>query len=345
MRAVIFGDLQGRDGSERLRSNPSVSLQLWRVERCYDALAKIAQDYRCDAIWDLGDTCDDRTGIDYKTLDALSVGMRKVCIGTRAITNFKLIGNHEQHLKNTLVHAGHVFERHFHVVDSVKAVRLHGNVWAVMAAFPRDDNETANWIVKTVGALRQGKAKVIFLGHLQLKGCRMASGSSSAGIPMEVLNEVDVGLLGHVHLPQSHGNVHYVGSPFQQDFGEAGDDKRAAVLDTETLELTWVPLVGFPRYRAVDFAELSSMNDLGEDRVRVALRSPAETEAFYRHPLAGQVEAVYAYSEQAKAQERQTVATLTNPADMLDSYVKDRPLEGFDQTEILRYGREIAGLS
>ncbi len=39
---------------------------------------------------------------------------------------------------------------------------------------------------------------------------------------------------GHYHSPSSHGNVHYIGSPYQVHLGEAGDQKSLKVIDLNT---------------------------------------------------------------------------------------------------------------
>lgn len=344
MRVLIFSDVQAREGNERLRTDPSVLLQIWRVESLYSLMAKLARKHACEAVWDLGDTVDDRDSISYRTLKAVSEGSAKICAGTLPVRNFKLIGNHEQHLKNTEIHAGHAFRPYFHVVDD-RGVYVHVSerFTLICAAFPRDERELEAWMADAIARHQDEGRKIYVIGHFQLKGCQLSSGSSATGISREALKGADLVLLGHVHKPQAHGNVFYIGSPFQQDHGEAGEDKRVAILDTATGTVEWVKVDGFPRYKTISQPELLKLNDLGEDRIRVMLRSPDETKTFYEHPLAPQVDAVYAYTEQAKAVERETVKLLTDPQDMLRAYVAERPLEGFTTEEILSHGQEIIG--
>jgi len=102
-------------------------------------------------------------------------------------------------------------------------------------------------------------------------------------------------MLGHVHKPQSiHKNVHYVGSPFQQDWGESGENKRVGIVDVFSVKVEWIPIEGFPQYLSVnvtEFAELCTPET--EDRFKVVLRSQKEAAKFYALPLAHRAEPIY----------------------------------------------------
>jgi DNA repair exonuclease SbcCD nuclease subunit len=85
-------------------------------------------------------------------------------------------------------------------------------------------------------------------------GSKVASGTVVEGVPRDALRHFSAGFLGHIHKPQTVvKNVYYVGSPFQQHWGEAGENKRLAIFDTDTHAVTWVPMdtYGFPYYYTV----------------------------------------------------------------------------------------------
>jgi DNA repair exonuclease SbcCD nuclease subunit len=46
---------------------------------------------------------------------------------------------------------------------------------------------------------------------------------------------------GHYHHKSSKGNIHYMGSPYEMTWADCGDVKGFHVLDTDTLELEFVP--------------------------------------------------------------------------------------------------------
>ena len=77
----------------------------------------------------------------------------------------------------------------------------------------------------------------LFLGHVQVGGCRLGGGEVLNGRDVQVTREqldalpVDVALLGHIHLCQQVGaRAWYAGSPWPQDFGET-DSKGYLVVD------------------------------------------------------------------------------------------------------------------
>lgn len=53
---------------------------------------------------------------------------------------------------------------------------------------------------------------------------------------------------GHYHVAQKQGNVTYIGSPYQQNFGEAGQLKRFILFNVKTGKAEDIPLVNFPQY-------------------------------------------------------------------------------------------------
>ena len=106
-------------------------------------------------------------------------------------------------------------------------------------------------------------------------------------------------LLGHIHVPQAvTPKIHYVGSPFQQDWGETGQNKRVGIVDTDAMTIEWVEMTGYPHYEVVcleDFKLLAERPD--EHRYRVTLNSHEEAEEFFRHPRFNRATAEYKYDE------------------------------------------------
>jgi DNA repair exonuclease SbcCD nuclease subunit len=244
-------------------------------------LHQIYTEYRCDTLVDLGDTLDDRSSIPVPAIDAVCAGLSVFPISK---WNIKLVGNHDQYLKSTTLHVGKLFEPYFTVVDR-PTVYEYGRINIACAPYPPNE-DSLNAFLRS---LDKSKPTVL-LGHFQLAGCFGHAGQLMTGVSLEMINWTKLCLLGHIHKPQSFGNVHYVGSPFQQNWGEAGENKRVAIVDiseqTGQVSLKWVPLEGYPQYLDVDFETFSSLvTENGEDRYRVNLKSPQEAAAFYAHPL------------------------------------------------------------
>lgn len=347
MKALVFSDAQADDTHERLFSNPTVSLQRWRTERMFAALMDVYKNEKCSCVWELGDLTDDRNSLTLPTIHTVVSGMNQF---PKSPYNIKIVGNHEQYLKNAEIHHCQIFSSNFTVVDTVKTFDL-GSALIAVAAYPSDEGELTEWIRKVIRECRQAEKPVIFLGHFQVLGCELNSGQSLTGIPKKALAGVELGLLGHVHKHQKLApNVFYVGSPFQQNFGEAHEEKMVAVVDTETCSVKWIKLLGFPEYRTVSFQDFVKLvRPDSEDRYKVVLRSPAESEQFYAHPLASRVtEPIYDYQatgpessvEQVRSEAQWSLeSVLKRYVDRVDPKSRNVLLS---PEEMLDYGTQIA---
>jgi hypothetical protein len=346
MRALVYADLQATDGHEHLYSNPTQSLQIWRVNQFYQSLLDIYKKFNCTALWDLGDTTDDRTAIPVPAIDALCANLAQFPWND---FNVKLVGNHEQYLRNTQVTVGQLFQPYFRVVSQPWSFMVNDHVQVVCAPYPADEIELATWLEKE-RAESQG-IKSILLGHFQISGCWGPSGQLLAGLTIEKLAWFKLGLLGHIHRPQQIGNCHYVGSPFQQDWGEAGEEKRVGIVDISPegeIDLQWVDIAGFPEYREVKLHEFNDLCTEGcEDRFRVVLKSPEEAAQFYAHKFSHRAEPQYDFDVSAAlAESRAEVASESwTPERVMRHYLDKNPPSDrgipISSEEMLKFGMEV----
>lgn len=295
MRALCYADLQATDGHEKCHGDPTVPLQIARVDAFFQTISKIYDEYQCDCLWDLGDTTDDRSSIPVPAIDVVCGNLAHFA---RSDMSFKLIGNHEQYLRNTSVHVGNMFSPYFTVIEGNQAFPVEDlGVRVLCCSYPAAEKDTIAWLADQRKQAKAAKEKVILLGHFQVMGCITGAGQLLAGIPKDALTWVDLGLLGHVHKPQSiHKNVHYVGSPFQQDWGETGESKRVGIVDISPgkVSVQWVPIEGFPQYVKLgveDFEQACTPES--EDRFKVVIRSQQEATKFFSLPLAHRAEPIY----------------------------------------------------
>lgn len=345
MRLLVYADLQATDGSEICHGRPDVLLQHYRVEKFFNDLVEIYEKYQCDGVVDLGDTTDDRSSIPINTLDVLCQGLAKLP-GTPK-TNAKLTGNHEQFLRNTSVSNWRLFAPYFTVYNGVSSKQLDDSTRVWYASYPEDYQELARTLALEADKYRTQR-KILF-GHFQVKGATIGNAKSNSGVPMEALAGFDLVLLGHVHAPQSLSDrAHYVGSPFQQDWGEAGENKRVAVVDTERLKIKWIPMTGYPEHRAVTLSEFQeSIVTQNEDRYRVTLTSHEESEKFFAHPMFGRAVGVYSYDVPEEGEVDDTETRDWSFDGTLKRYIETVPPVGIElsEEELLESGRIIANHS
>jgi hypothetical protein len=348
MKVLVFSDLQADDGSDRLRSDPSWPLQRWRTREFYAWAAATVKQRNLSAVWDLGDSTHNRSALTHTTVQTVLRGCAELTAGLRLLLNFKLLGNHEQHLKAQHAHVGDLFRGSFHVVEERQVFEL-SSLAVICASFcPASKlQDTESWLKAEIERAREAGLKTLVLGHFAIGGSRLSSGSYAEGLSLDALAGADLTLLGHVHRRQSLApNVHYIGSPFQQDFGEAGDPpKSALIVDLNTLEIEWLEPVTsagtlFPRHRIIGIDELpdaARTNDI----LRVQIRNAAEAQQLYASPHSSSVQPVYAFASEDGAD--------TAPAASLDfssltqAYVAGLPLAGVTAGELLNAARQLSG--
>lgn len=104
--------------------------------------------------------------------------------------------------------------------------------------------------------IRDNDPKAIF-GHFDVIGARMNNTKlSTKGCNKSIFTVPTYS--GHYHSPSQHGNVTYIGSPYQVHLGEAGDKKSLKIVDYKTGELVkTVPIdIGMRHYKVNNLNEL-----------------------------------------------------------------------------------------
>ena len=347
MRILAYADVQATEGHERLFSDPTVPLQRWRVQRFYTRIAEICDEMGCQAVWDLGDTTDDRAAIPVHTLNTIAEGIARL---PSSPWNLKLIGNHEQTVKSTEINTGVLYSPKFKVITGREKIQLRRGVTVVAVSFPENDRELAVWLNEIL-AHRQASEKFVLIGHFQVSGAAMNSGVSLDGVPLSILKPFGVGMLGHVHKGQALiADIHYVGSPFQQNFGESADTKRVAIFDTDTLKIEWVSMDAcFPEYRTVTVDEFASQDAQGEDRLAVVLRNPKEAEHFYSHPLSPRAASLACQYDLTPSPQSASPDQLVTPQAILKRFVQLNPPANGDivisDDDMVDFGLQIAGVT
>ncbi len=347
MRFLIYGDLQAADGHERCFNDPSMPLQRWRVNTFMEFLRETYLSKDCQGLIDLGDTTDDRQAIPIPTIHSVLTPLSKF-----QGHNIKLIGNHEQWLRSTEVHPGVMYSGIFTVVKSHEVIDIPG-CSAVFACVSYIDNEEElkKTVTETIKAARSvaGKRKVILLGHFSVQGAMAHGMALQDGLVNEDIPKVDAAFLGHIHKFQEFKPKHfYVGSPFQQDFGEINETKYVMVLDTETGRVEPVDTV-MPKYHRQTLDQFeATVRAESEDRFEVKLKSFEEAQRFYGHPLSHRAIPVYDYVESAPNQpnvesvHREIVFDVHS---LMKAYVENNPpaKKGIDipDEDLLSFGQDL----
>ena len=106
-------------------------------------------------------------------------------------------------------------------------------------------------------------------GHLEINGFEMMRGIlAKDSLEVSSFRHFDRVFSGHYHLTQDKGNITYVGSVFQNDFGDYGDIKRFFVLDQvkDEIEEVKIPFIFFDKIiinneKDIDDCKIESYKD------------------------------------------------------------------------------------
>lgn len=119
----------------------------------------------------------------------------------------------------------------------------------------------------------------IVLSHSLIVGSELSESDRSArvGFATAVSKDVFAGFdyvaLGHIHKPQAIENhIRYSGSPLKYSFGaEEQQEKGVVVMDTDTMDIRFVPIAPKRERRSVEgtFEEIMAREDIREDYLRL----------------------------------------------------------------------------
>jgi len=225
MKVIIYGDPQIKNHPDFLTVDER-GLSNW-VKIGYDCFMQMvdyAEKHGIDYMIGLGDMCERKDYVDNQIL--CTVGDILAVISDAGIYHVWVVGNHDFSNPNFPL------EKAFGGVPNFEVVSR----WTKKVGL---DMCFLSWLQDTkeyIKILERMEGEYLFT-HCNLVDVRLGSGHLLEGIFKEgdsILNKFKYIFSGHIHKPCQIGNVVYVGSMFQTDFGEVGERKRFIVLDTES---------------------------------------------------------------------------------------------------------------
>lgn len=257
MAVVFTADLQLKSHQARSRILPSGRNSRFQVG--LDCLAQAAVLAKGGTLIVNGDLFDDRFKLDIDVLDGAVETIFEAAESCMVIIS---VGNHDQFLRDGRIHSLRMFQGRTNIyvvpLDGVMNLPDAENT-CEFCIFPfTEDMEKVKAFVEAAVLSRHASLPTFLVLHEPVQAALLGNGSvDSTGLPIAALHpdKFEAVILGHYHRPQQilDTNVHYVGSPYQVDAGERGDEKRFLVWRDEKLES--VPVEGVPRYIIVSSVE------------------------------------------------------------------------------------------
>lgn len=190
------------------------------------------------AIIHLGDVVDRRKYINFLSSNQLKNEFI-IPIHERKIPLYTIVGNHDIHFRNNLsINAMDQLYNYtkFNIqnIDRPKEISIDGLNILLIPWICNENQELCYDVMNNTSS-------TVLMGHFEISGFEMHKGAiCETGIDTDVFNKFDMVLSGHFHHKSSHGNINYLGSPYEMTWSDYNDLKGFHVLDTETRDLTFI---------------------------------------------------------------------------------------------------------
>ena len=204
---------------------------------------------KIDTIIQVGDFTDNRTKI---SLNIIS-GLKRRFFDKLKEYNFKMIhiiGNHDIFYKDSReIYSMEIFEQAY--PENIEVI-TNNRVITMTTVFKHTSESKTKfqfvpWITNDDEFFIDNDAEVIF-GHFEIKNFQMMRGFySTNGLDPETFKNKLV-FSGHYHLNQEKGNIIYVGTPYQLDWGDFNERKGFYVFDSVTKEYEFIENSVSPRH-------------------------------------------------------------------------------------------------
>lgn len=195
------------------------------------------EENKIDTIVHLGDLMDRRKYVNFNTLSQVRTRffepLRKKKIKLKCT-----LGNHDTYFRNT--NKINSIEELFYEYENVEIytepteINFDGMKLGIVPWITNDNEQVCLDFIQNTSAS-------ILAGHFEINGFEVVSGIyHSHGVESNIFSKFDKVLSGHFHIRQTKGNIHYLGTQYQMNFGDIYGKKGFSVLDTKTRELEFV---------------------------------------------------------------------------------------------------------
>ena len=192
---------------------------------------------KIDKVIHLGDFFDRRKYVNFNTL----ASVRKQFVEPlreHNILMYVTLGNHDTYYRNTneINSIKELFANYnnFILVEKPTELRFDNLCLSIIPWITPDNLE------HTLKFIENSSCRVL-CGHLEIAGFQVMSGvKHTHGLTSKQFNKFEMVLSGHFHIKQNEGNIFYLGSQYQMNFGDVNSKKGFHVLDTSTMELEFI---------------------------------------------------------------------------------------------------------
>ena len=200
-------------------------------------------------LWILGDTWEYRTKINSVSLNfAIRNFFDK--LEDEGIDTTIIYGNHDVAYRadnsiNTIDFLGKMYDN-LRVVRDFETIEVFGQPINFMPwIHAKNYQEAMDFMVSA--------PPTVLCGHFEINGFETTKGQyAHGGLEPNIFNKFDKVFSGHFHIRSNQGSIHYLGNPFQTNWGDYGYERGFHFFDVVTHELEFVSNP-FDIYAKIDY--------------------------------------------------------------------------------------------
>lgn len=193
--------------------------------------------YKIKNIIDLGDTFDNRKGIDLGAWYRIKKNYYDR-LAAEGIQVHMIVGNHTAYYKNTnsINTPGLLLEQYnnVHIYSEATDIEVEG-LKITMLPWINSENQESSF-----KHLSETDSKIV-MGHLEINGFQAIPGHTfEGGLNPDVFGKFDKVLSGHFHHKSERGNIKYLGNPYELFWNDYKAERGFHLLDPKTLKLGFI---------------------------------------------------------------------------------------------------------
>jgi hypothetical protein len=231
----------------------------YQLDWFYKELIPTLDKEKCDTILFLGDVYDNRVSLSPIILHNTRKLFKELC---EKYDVHVVLGNHDCFYRNTneINTLCILTDQGAKVYEDITEINLLGRSTLIL---PWLNEEVMS---KAESTLVNNDYELCF-GHLEINGFEMQKNVLQRhGMIPDVFVNVQKVFSGHFHIRNTSGNITYVGTPYEMDWGDSGEPKGFTIMNMDTLEEVYYHNKISPRHISLYTSELE-VEDIDEKLV------------------------------------------------------------------------------
>ena len=233
-----------------------------------------------DTILDLGDTFDNRKGVDLRSLDWAKSNYFDL-IRDNGMKMISIVGNHTAFYKDTNdINTIDLMLREYdniRIVEECEEITV-GGLPILFIPWINSENDA-----KTYQMIQQSTCNVA-MGHLELNGFVATHGHvMDVGADFECYNKFKHVFSGHYHTRSNNGSIYYLGNPYEMFWNDVNDKRGFHIYDTDTLKLKTINNP-YAMYKIIHYAntprQMTNFEQYRDKIVKVVVREKDDDKAY-----------------------------------------------------------------